>query len=75
MIYNHPKSPPEDPQVLCAAAAGATGAFAGNPGDLAMVRMQAPCLQKLDVAHRFVFIIYMALSIKVNVYRKFIEII
>lgn len=25
----------------CAAAAGAVGAFAGNPGDLAMVRMQA----------------------------------
>ena len=28
-------------KVLCAAVAGATGAFAGNPGDLAMVRMQA----------------------------------
>lgn len=27
-------------KVLCAAVAGATGAFAGNPGDLAMVRMQ-----------------------------------
>ncbi|CAJ1433574.1 unnamed protein product [Effrenium voratum] len=28
-------------KVGCAAVAGATGAFAGNPGDLAMVRMQA----------------------------------
>jgi solute carrier family 25 oxoglutarate transporter 11 len=28
-------------RVGCAAAAGAIGAFAGNPGDLAMVRMQA----------------------------------
>lgn len=28
-------------KVICAAVAGATGAFAGNPGDLAMVRMQA----------------------------------
>ncbi|CAK9099278.1 unnamed protein product [Durusdinium trenchii] len=28
-------------KVVCAAVAGATGAFAGNPGDLAMVRMQA----------------------------------
>eukprot|EP00448_Togula_jolla_P003892 CAMPEP_0170597972 /NCGR_PEP_ID=MMETSP0224-20130122/15994_1 /TAXON_ID=285029 /ORGANISM="Togula jolla, Strain CCCM 725" /LENGTH=323 /DNA_ID=CAMNT_0010922483 /DNA_START=59 /DNA_END=1030 /DNA_ORIENTATION=+ len=28
-------------KVLCAATAGAVGAFAGNPGDLAMVRMQA----------------------------------
>uniref|UniRef100_A0A6T9Q0D6 Mitochondrial dicarboxylate carrier n=1 Tax=Alexandrium catenella TaxID=2925 RepID=A0A6T9Q0D6_ALECA len=28
-------------KVVCAAAAGAIGAFAGNPGDLAMVRMQA----------------------------------
>jgi len=28
-------------KVVCAAAAGATGAFVGNPGDLAMVRMQA----------------------------------
>lgn len=28
-------------KVVCAAFAGATGAFAGNPGDLAMVRMQA----------------------------------
>ena len=31
-------------KVLCAAVAGATGAFAGNPGDLAMVRMQATVL-------------------------------
>ena len=38
------------PEVLCAATAGATGAFAGNPGDLAMVRMQAP---SVDEAHRF----------------------
>merc|ERR550532_2138596 len=28
-------------KVVCAASAGAIGAFAGNPGDLAMVRMQA----------------------------------
>merc|ERR1719401_216671 len=28
-------------KVVCAAGAGAIGAFAGNPGDLAMVRMQA----------------------------------
>jgi solute carrier family 25 oxoglutarate transporter 11 len=28
-------------KVLCAGSAGAIGAFAGNPGDLAMVRMQA----------------------------------
>jgi len=28
-------------KVVCAGAAGAIGAFAGNPGDLAMVRMQA----------------------------------
>lgn len=28
-------------KVICAATAGAMGAFAGNPGDLAMVRMQA----------------------------------
>eukprot|EP00413_Alexandrium_margalefii_P043355 CAMPEP_0204605190 /NCGR_PEP_ID=MMETSP0661-20131031/58336_1 /ASSEMBLY_ACC=CAM_ASM_000606 /TAXON_ID=109239 /ORGANISM="Alexandrium margalefi, Strain AMGDE01CS-322" /LENGTH=315 /DNA_ID=CAMNT_0051616413 /DNA_START=42 /DNA_END=989 /DNA_ORIENTATION=+ len=28
-------------KVACAACAGAVGAFAGNPGDLAMVRMQA----------------------------------
>ena len=26
---------------VCAAGAGAIGAFAGNPGDVAMVRMQA----------------------------------
>merc|ERR1719188_1204273 len=28
-------------KVVCAAGSGAIGAFAGNPGDLAMVRMQA----------------------------------
>jgi len=28
-------------KVICAAGSGAIGAFAGNPGDLAMVRMQA----------------------------------
>eukprot|EP00929_Paragymnodinium_shiwhaense_P121478 TRINITY_DN93721_c0_g1_i1.p1 TRINITY_DN93721_c0_g1~~TRINITY_DN93721_c0_g1_i1.p1 ORF type:complete len:320 (+),score=98.32 TRINITY_DN93721_c0_g1_i1:78-1037(+) len=28
-------------KMVCAASAGAIGAFAGNPGDLAMVRMQA----------------------------------
>ena len=40
------RGPPRKPiirQVICAAVAGATGAFAGNPGDLAMVRMQARC--------------------------------
>jgi solute carrier family 25 oxoglutarate transporter 11 len=38
-------------KVVCAAGAGATGAFAGNPGDVAMVRMQAD--GKLPAAERF----------------------
>jgi len=37
-------------KAACAAAAGAIGAFVGNPGDLAMVRMQAD--GKLPVAER-----------------------
>lgn len=37
-------------KVVCAAASGAIGAFAGNPGDLAMVRMQAD--GKLPVEER-----------------------
>jgi solute carrier family 25 oxoglutarate transporter 11 len=37
-------------KVLCAATSGAIGAFAGNPGDLAMVRMQAD--GKLPVEQR-----------------------
>jgi len=37
-------------KVVCAAASGAIGAFAGNPGDLAMVRMQAD--GKLPVEQR-----------------------
>jgi len=37
-------------KVLCAATSGAVGAFAGNPGDLAMVRMQAD--SKLPVEQR-----------------------
>lgn len=37
-------------KVVCAAGAGAIGAFAGNPGDLAMVRMQAD--GKLPVEER-----------------------
>merc|ERR1719436_827327 len=35
-------------KVVCAAASGAIGAFAGNPGDLAMVRMQADGKLPLD---------------------------
>ena len=51
------------PQVLCAATAGATGAFAGTPGDLAMVRMQAWShrffLQKLDAAGHIFLIFFL----------------
>ncbi|CAK0820251.1 unnamed protein product [Prorocentrum cordatum] len=35
-------------KVVCAATSGAIGAFAGNPGDLAMVRMQADGKLPLD---------------------------